>query len=177
MSGVEAHRVPDHVKRLFPIQELVHDDRLVLERLVVLEEAAELRDPVRRQLADRGVVDVLRIVGVDGEDLVVLLALIAHLHDADRAGAQDRQRNDLLLAEHEDVQGIVVLAVRLRDEPVVGRIVDGGEEHPVDADQPACLVELVLDLRPPRDLDDDREKVRRLAAEGDVVPGMHRRSF
>jgi hypothetical protein len=44
----------------------------------VFEEAADLLEAVRRELADVVVVAVLGIVGADGDDLVVLLPLFQH---------------------------------------------------------------------------------------------------
>jgi hypothetical protein len=51
----------------------------VRRQSVVFEEAADLLEAVRRELADVVVVAVLGIVGADGDDLVVLLPLFQHI--------------------------------------------------------------------------------------------------
>src|SRR5207248_10077864 len=58
-------------------------------------------------------------------------------------------------------------------EAVVGRIVHGAVKHAVDAEQPRRLVELVLDLRALRDLDDRAEVLRDVFTQLHVVPRMH----
>ena len=112
-----------------------------------------------------------------GDDLVVFLALIAHFHHANRPGIHDRQRHHRFLAEDEGVERVVVVAICLRDESVIRRIVNGTEEHTIDANEPAFFVELVLRLRTLRHFDDDRHELRRALADGHIVPGMHRASL
>ena len=74
-----------------------HLDVLVLVLLVVLEEPPDLVEPVLGQLGDVLKVAVLGVVGVDGDDLVVALALVDHLHHADGLGAQEGHGDDGLL--------------------------------------------------------------------------------
>jgi hypothetical protein len=111
---------------------------------------------VGRELAEVVVVQVLGVVCADGDDLVVLLPLVDHGHEADSPGPEERAREDGLLHEHEHVHGVVVLAERARDEAVVVRVHDGGVEHAVHLDEPRLLVQLVLDLAPLGDLHDLR---------------------
>ena len=117
--------------------DLVHLDRLAFQLLVVLEEAAEHRQAVRRQLRGLAEAVELGVVDRDGEDLVVLLAAVDHRHQADRPRVHQRQRRDGLLAEHQHVERVVVLGERLRDEPVVGRVVDGRVQDAVEPEQAA----------------------------------------
>jgi hypothetical protein len=118
----------------------------------------------------------LRVLGGDGDDLVVLFALVDHRHQADRPRVDQRERDDGFLAEHEHVKRVVVLRQRLRDEAVVGRVVDGRVQHAVELDQAGDLVELVLHRRAEGDLDDGVELLRDVLAGGDVVPGVDHRS-
>ena len=74
--------------------ELVDFDRLAFELLVVLEEAAEHHQPVRRQLAGLAEAVELGVVDGHGEDLVVALAAVDHRHQADRPRRDQRQRRD-----------------------------------------------------------------------------------
>ena len=93
-----------------------HLDVLVLVLLVVLEEPPDLVQPVLGQLRNVLKVAVLRVVGVDRDDLVVAFALVDHLHHADGLGAEKGHGHDGLLHQDEDVERVVVLAERLGDE-------------------------------------------------------------
>ena len=57
---------------------------------------------------------------------VELAFVVAHLHRADRSRAHQAHRFDGLLSEHENVERVTVVAVRLRDEAVVRGIVHRG---------------------------------------------------
>src|SRR6266849_1328838 len=124
------------------------------------------------QLGDVVVVHVLGIIDVDGDDLVVAALVVRHGQDADGARPQHAQGSHGLLTQHEDVEGIAVLAVRLRDEAVVRRVVHGAVQDAVNAQEPGVLVQLVLHLRALGDLDDGGEVLLDAIAEGDVVPGV-----
>jgi hypothetical protein len=107
-------------------------------------------------------------------DLVIDPFLVAHAHHADRAGLDDGERIDGLLAEHERVERIPVVAVGARDEAVVGRVVHRAVEDAVEAQQPCLLIELVLVLAAFGNLDDDRKCVLDDGVvDVAVVPGMH----
>src|SRR5437867_2081344 len=154
-------------------EKLFHNHSLVFEDLVVEKKTPHFFHAVRRQLLERVVVRILRIIDVYGDDLVVLFILIAHLHHADGPGPHDGQRNDRFLAEHEHIERVPIVAVSLGDESVIRRVVHGAEENTVDPQQSALLVELVLGLRALGDLDDHRHDLRRAIADRHVVPRVH----
>src|SRR5438445_143021 len=108
-----------------------------------------------------------------GDDLVVLALFVAHGHDADRARAQDAERHHRLLTEHKHVERVAVLAVGLREEAVVRRVVHGRVQHAVQPQQARALVELVLHLRALGDLDDRAEVTLDVVAQLDIVPRVH----
>ena len=78
------------------------------------------------------------------EDLVVAAGLVGHAEHADRAAVDEAAREGRLLQEHERVERVAVLAEGVLDEAVVGRVGGRGEEHPVQADAPGLVVDLVL---------------------------------
>ena len=96
-SRVERERGKKNSKKSTPPPTQAHLDVLVLVLLVVLEEPPDLVQPVLGQLADVLEVAVLGVVGVHGDDLVVALALVDHLHHADGLGAEEGHRDDGLL--------------------------------------------------------------------------------
>jgi hypothetical protein len=124
-----------------------------LEVLVDLEEVLDL-EPV--ELGD--VVDVAqvlepRVEGRDAQHLVVAAGLVGHPEHADRAAGDQAPRERRLLEDHHRVERVAVLAERVLDVAVVGRVGRRGEQHPVETD-PACLVvHLVLVALTLRDLD------------------------
>jgi len=67
-----------------------------------------------------------RFIEVDRDDFVVGAFVVAHLHRADRSRADPAHRFDGLLSEHENVERIAVVAVRLRrDLPPPDRLRSG----------------------------------------------------
>ena len=84
------------------------------------------------------------------------------------------KRMHRLLADHQRIERIAVVAERPGDEAVVGGIVHGAVQHPIQTQQSGLLVQLVLVLAAFRHFDDDREhrfddRVVHVA----VMPGMH----
>ena len=123
--AVALKRVLDDRQRDRRRLELVDLDRLPFKLLVVLEEASEHHQTMRRQLGGLLKAVELGVADRDREDLVVALAAVDHRHQADRAGLDQRQWGHRFLAQHQHVERIVVFGQRLRNEAVVGRIVHG----------------------------------------------------
>src|SRR5689334_8538981 len=82
---VHFQRLANDFYRVRRPQQILHDHLLVLENLVVLEEAADLAKLMDRQLRLVGVVGERGIADADRDDLVVEPLLVPHPHDADRA--------------------------------------------------------------------------------------------
>jgi carboxypeptidase family protein len=151
---------------------LIDLDGLAFELFVILKKAAEHEQAVRRHLRSLAVGVELGILGRDGDDFVILLAGVDHGHQADSAGVNDGQGDDRFLAQHEYIERVVVLGERLRNETVVGGIVDGRVEDAVEADQAAGFVQFILHAGAEGDFDDAVEFVGKLVAGGYVVPRM-----
>jgi hypothetical protein len=88
------------------------------------------------------------------------------------ARVNQRQRNYRLLAQHQNVQRIVILGQRLRNEAVIRWIVHRRIQHPVQLDQAAGFVQLILHAGAKGNLDHRKEFQRQLVAGRNVVPGM-----
>ena len=81
---------------------------------------------------------------------------------------------DRLLAEHQRIERVAIVAEGPRDEAVVGRIVDGAVQHAIETQQAGLLVQLVLVLAALRNFDDDRERaLDRAFVEIAVMPWVH----
>ena len=107
---------------------------------------------------------------------MILFAHVDHRHQANRPSLHQRERGDRFLTEHQNIERVVVFGQRLRNEPVVGRVIHRRVENPVELQQPGLFVELVLDARPHGDLDDGDELGREFLARSDIVPGMNHRN-
>lgn len=83
---VQLAAVVNYVTGVNPAQESLELDLFQLQRFVILEESLNCLEPVLRQLRDVVVVAVFEIVGMDRDDLIVLLVLVNHLHRADGLG-------------------------------------------------------------------------------------------
>ena len=53
--------------------------------------------PMRGKLLNRSVMRVFRIIGVNGDELIVRLPLILHAHDANDSGSHNGERSHGLL--------------------------------------------------------------------------------
>ena len=83
---------------------------------------------------------------MDGNDFKVFLAAVVHRQQADWLRFHHTAGNHGLLRKHQDVERIVVAAVRLRNEPVVARIMHGAVQHPADVENAGELIEFVFDF-------------------------------
>jgi len=87
------------------------------------------------------------------------------------------ERDDSFLAEDEDVERVVVFGEGLRDEAVIGGVVDSGVENAIEADESAGFIEFIFHAGAEGDLDHAIEFFWKLVAGSDVVPGMDHRAF
>jgi len=122
--AIGGERVADHAQRVGNAERLVDDHVFAFEHLVILEEPHHLADNVLRQIAEVLVVGERRVADAHGEQLVVDSLVVPPLHDADGTHVDDRQRLNWLLAKHQHIQRIPIVAEGAGDEPVVRRIVN-----------------------------------------------------
>ena len=112
------------------------------------------------------------------DDFFIGGLVIHHLDNPDGIALHQRQRHDGLLAEHQHIQRIAVVGVGAGDKAVVGRIVGGCVQHPIQPQKAGLLVHFVFILAALGDFDDGGEILRLNAFRGDVVPYVHAcRSF
>src|SRR5690242_2406606 len=142
-GAVGPGRVPDALARL---QLLVHGEEVMDRQPVELGYVLELAQVL-----------LPRVAGRDADDLVVTALLVRHPEHPDRAAADQAAGERGLLDQHHRVERVAVLAQGVRDEAVVGRVLRRGEQRPVQPDQAAFVVNLVLVPAAPRDLDHDVE--------------------
>lgn len=77
------------------------------------------------------------------------------------------------MAEDEYVERVVVFGEGLRDEPVVGGVVDGGIEDSIKPEHAGFLVEFVFDAGTHGNFDDGGEFHGQPFARRNIVPGMN----
>src|SRR5215213_4485277 len=83
--AVQVQRFTDDADGVLNAEHVLDDDLLVLERLVVFEEAADLPQGMPGNLSLVGVLGKRGIAHAHGDDLVVDALLVAHPHHANRA--------------------------------------------------------------------------------------------
>ena len=108
----------------------------------------------------------------DGDDLLVVLSPVQHGDVSNGVTAHQGHGVDGLRAHHQHVQGVPVVAVGPGDEAVVGGVVGGGVEHPVQDDKPGFLIQLVLLLAALGNLNDRHEVLGLDAAGADIMPDI-----
>ena len=95
-------------------------------------------------------------------------------HDANRSRLDDGQRINRLLAEHQRVEGIAVVAKGSRDEAIIRWIVHRAVQHAVQPQKAGLFVQFVFVLAALGDLDNDRKgSVEDSVVNVAVVPRMH----
>lgn len=82
---VEINGLVDNPPGLLNALEVLHDNLLLLQLLIILEESMDLIDEMLRDVLH--LADVLQrdVILGDGDDLIVLLTLIEHVHHSDDA--------------------------------------------------------------------------------------------
>src|SRR5215210_6075518 len=107
---VELHRVLDGLHGFFRAGEVLDVYLLVLQLLVVFEEAPKLVESVLGQLVVALVGAVLRVFQGDADDLLVVLAVVHHVHHPYGPHGEQAQRVHGLLHEDEHVERVAVIA-------------------------------------------------------------------
>jgi hypothetical protein len=97
-----------------------------------------------RHVVDVGQVRHARVGGRHAQDLVVAALLVGHPEHPDRPAADQAARERRFVEQHEYVERVLVLAQGAVDEPVVGGVPRGREQHPIEPDAPGHVVHLVL---------------------------------
>jgi short subunit dehydrogenase-like uncharacterized protein len=150
--------------------------------------------PIHDRLGQFAYVVPLAIRGIfdeHGDDLVVGIVAVYQPETADRQSAhQDVAMRDGLFGEHADIQWIAisldvlgsvlggaelrhpVAAIRLRNQPIQGRADVGVQLRAIDPQQPADLVQFVLDRVGRHHLDVGGHLGRRFRTDRHAVPGM-----
>ena len=75
------------------------------------------------------------------------IARIDHGHEANHPGMHKGERNHRFLAEHQNIEKIVIFGERLRDETVVREIKDGKIKNAAHANYFTGFVELIPNVR------------------------------
>src|SRR5215213_418394 len=144
---------------------------LVLELLVDGEEVRDLVLKLIWNLVERLECVPAWIGQRDREHLVVDAGVVLHAKQRDRLDHDQAAGEGGLGDADHHVERVPVERERVRDEAVVGRIDGRGEEEPVEPDDVALVVVLVLVPAPLGDLDDAVEGVGRHAAQRIPLPG------
>jgi hypothetical protein len=98
-----------------------------------------------------------RVAGRHADDLVVAALLVGHPEHADGAAADQAAGEGRFLHQDQRIQRVAVFAQRVLDIAVVGRVLGGGEQRPVQPDPAGGVVDLVLVAATARYLDQDVE--------------------
>ena len=113
-----------------------------------------------------------RIIRVYRNDFVVFFSAVDHLEASDDTCVHDAQRNCGILTEHEDVEGVTVVAICLRDETIICRVNNRAGHDAIHKQETRLFVDFVFAFRSARDFDDCVDDRRGFLANGNGVPRM-----
>ena len=134
----------DDLYRNLALAYLVYCGVLVLKVLVYLEEVAHFVESVSGELIDVFVLIVVGIVEGNGDNLLVVSAVVDHGDNSDGVCSYKSHRLERLGAEKKNVKRVSVVAVGSRNESVVCGIVGRGIEDTVEDYKSCFLLELVF---------------------------------
>ncbi|MNL42259.1 hypothetical protein D3C87_1647030 [compost metagenome] len=106
-----------------------------------------------------------QLVVWDCDDFGIAAAVVGHVQDADRTGADYRTWSNRVRGYDQHVEGITVVSQGVRDVTVVGRVEHWGGHETVNEQAIAVFVDFVFDRRVVgRNLDRDVDVVRQVFA-------------
>jgi hypothetical protein len=130
---------------------------LRFEQLVGIEERLDFPKPVIADLLERLHVVISGIVDRNSKDLEVGPLFVGHVETAKHFCLDHAARKGRLLDKNEDIEVIAILGKRIRDETVVGWIMDRGVEDAIELEHATFFVVLVLVARSPWNLDERQD--------------------
>src|SRR3989344_900347 len=170
---IEFHGSVNGGMRRALVGEILDDHFLIFDRFVCLKEVTNLFQCVGIHILKilHGI--PTRILARHRDDFVIALADIHHRHDTDRSCLHQNPGSERIGREKHHIQRITVIPERLRDEPVVERIVLRCLHRPIQLDQPRLLLDLIFILRSARNLNDHRDRFRHGIPRRDVMQQVH----
>ena len=158
---------------IFPLPYANQRCFLPFQCFVYCKEMAHFLELVLRQVGHVLEVVVGRIVKGNCNDLLVPVALVLHDDHPDGVTTHQSHRADLFGTQDQDIQRIPVTGESPGDEAVIGRVVGGGVEDPVQLKQAGLLVQFILHLPPLGDLYDGCEIVAPDSFIVHIMPDIH----
>ena len=113
----------DDLQRRGLIAELFHDNGLVLQFLVFFKKMSQLFEEMFGQFFDIVVVIDAGIMGGYGNDLVVGVPAVHHLHHPHHFSFHQAERLYGERGNDQDIEGILVIAIGLGNKTVIHRVV------------------------------------------------------
>src|SRR5690606_2667412 len=121
--------------------------------LIDREEVADGPQGVAGDVGETLDVLLVRVDGADRQDLDVLALVVGHVQRPDDPGGDDAGRLKASRPQHQDIEGVAVFGLRLRDVAIVGRVHYGARQDAIDPQDSSFFVDIVLDLAPFRQFD------------------------
>ena len=130
-SPIQLNSLIDNLKSSLLSLKFLNLHHLILHFLIVLEESVHLLQNMLWKLNEVIIMRNRHIALSNSDNLIVFLTLIDHPHHSNDFGFKQAERINLNRAKHQNIQGIIVLTVSLRNEAIVGWIVHCTEEYSV----------------------------------------------
>lgn len=145
-------------------------DFFVLQFFVILKKSVNLLQQVTGKIINVIILVDWHIIKGNCDDLVIFFILIDHSHDSNNFGFNQAHGFDLNAANYEDIQGVLIVAVGLRNESVVSGIMNRTEKDSIQLQEAWFLIEFILDVWTDWDFDDGVDDLRSFGSVRDEMP-------
>ena len=170
--NIVVYRILDDVDSFLSRTNLIDVGFLALEVFIDGEEVAHFLENMRGKVLYVLVMIVVRVVEGNGDDLLIVSAVIHHRDNSDGVGANKGHGFNILGTYQQHVERVAVITVGAGDESVVCWIVRRGVEDSVEYHKSGFLVKLVFLLRALRDLYNADEVLGCYSLRGYAVPDV-----
>jgi hypothetical protein len=109
----------------------------------------------------------------DRDNFLIQFVVVGHGENADRVAFNKAHGLELFSAQDEDIEGVAVFGVGAGDEALVGWIMGGGVQNPVQPEHAGRFVHLIFLLAAFGDFNDCNEFFGLDPGIGDIVPDIH----
>src|SRR5690606_33475281 len=120
---IQVDTFPDNFISIALSQEMLNRNILLFKSFIILKKSDDLFHRMRRQVLK--IINIINrhVIPGYGDDLIILFTIIHHVHHTYHICFNNRQRMYINGAKDENIQGILIIAIRLWNESIICGII------------------------------------------------------